>query len=53
MVPQGSVLGPTFLLLYINDLPNVICNIAIYTEDTTLCFKCDQASDLAASRIGF
>ena len=34
-------------LLYINDLPdNVICNIAIYLDDTTLNFKCDPASDL-------
>ena len=45
-VPQGSILGPTFLL-YINDLPDdVICNIAIYADDTTLYSKCDQASDL-------
>ena len=43
---QGSVLGPT-LFLYINDLPdNVICNIAIYVDDTTVFSKCDQESDL-------
>ena len=46
-VPQGSILGPTFSLLYINDLPDyVICNIAIFAEDTFLYSKWDQASDL-------
>ena len=46
-VHQGSILGPTFFLLYINDFPDdVICNITIYANDTTLYSKCDQASDL-------
>ena len=45
-VSQGSILGSTFFLLYINDLDYLICNITIYSDDTTLCSKCDQASDL-------
>ena len=46
-VPQSSILGPTFFLLYSNDLPdNVICNIDVYADDTTLYSKCDQAFDL-------
>ena len=43
---RGSVLGPTLLLPYFDDrLDDDICNIPIYADDTTLCSKCDQASD--------
>ena len=46
-VLHGAILGPTLFLLYINDLPDdVICNITIYADDTTLYCKCDWASDL-------
>ena len=44
-VHQGS--SSTYLLLCINGLPDeVICNIAISADDTTLYSKFDQASDL-------
>ena len=38
---------PLLVLLYINGLPHdVICNIIVYADDTTLYSNCDQASDL-------
>ena len=44
--PQVPLLGPRLFRLYINDISDdVICNIAIYVDDTTLCSKCYQASD--------
>ena len=44
---QALYLVPTLFLLHINDLPDdVICDIAMYADDTTLFSNCDQTSDL-------
>ena len=45
-VPQSSILGFTLFLLYTDLHDDVICNTAIYADDTTLYSKCYQASDL-------
>ena len=42
-VPQGSVLGPLFFLVYINDLvDNVNCDIKMFADDTSLFSRVDD-----------
>ena len=44
---QGSILDPTLIMLYINELPDdAVCDISVYADDTTVYSKCNQASDL-------
>ena len=45
-VPKVSILSPKVFLLYINHLSDVVCNVVIYADDTTLCSNFDEASYL-------
>ena len=39
-VPHGSILGPFFFLIYINDLPDGICSLCkIFADDTSIFSK--------------
>ena len=46
VVPQGTVLGPTLFLLFINDLPeHVSCNVRLFADDCLLYRSVNNQSD--------
>ena len=47
-VPQGSVLGPLFYIIYANDLIKTVsnCEVALYADDTVL-FTADNNFDIS------
>ena len=51
-VPQGSVLGPTLFLLYVNDLEDSLpdgVHLAVYADDTTLYVTIESQASVASS----
>jgi len=48
-IPQGSILGPLFFIMFINDINEIIgpnAKIITYADDTTLSIYCKSLTDL-------
>ena len=47
-IPQGSILGPLLLLVYINDMyRSVQCQLSLYADDSALIFLHSDAGVIA------
>ena len=50
-VPQGSILGPLFFLIFLNDLSdNLVSNPKLFADDTSL-FSVVQDTTLSANNL--
>ena len=52
-VPQASILGPLFFILYLNDLASVVveCGVLMYADDTVLFFPAPEVSAIEATLV--
>ena len=45
-VPQGTIMGPIFFLLFVNDVPNTFnCNVMLFADDAKLYSTINEEQD--------